>query len=347
MKIGIPKEIKTSESRVALKPSDCAQLVRVGHHVVIEESCGVLSGYSDEEYNAVGCQVVDSKTELYQQAELIVKVKEPQPLEYDLLTEKHTLFCYLHLAAEPEVQSALIASKTTAIAFEEVTDNHGGLPLLRPMSMVAGKLAAQYASIYLHSHYAGRGVLVDSLEGADKARVTVLGYGVVGRAAAEHLFAMGAELTIVDRNKQVLADAKRLHAEVTTLNVVSDDIERAVCNSDIVIGAVLVPGARAPIVVKKETVANMLAGSVIVDIAVDQGGCIETTSPTTHEHPTYILHGVTHLCVPNMPAAVPRTATQLISSAILPTVTSIADGLWRSNKNIMAGLCIENGLAIK
>jgi len=343
MKIGIPKEIKTSESRVALIPAACSDLVELGHEVISQTGCGLLSGYPDKEYTDVGCRLVDSIQEVYEEAQLIIKVKEPQPEEYALIKKHHTLFCYLHLAAEPELTEVLKSSGAIAIAFEEVTDEHGNLPLLRPMSMIAGKLSAQYASVYLHSHYSGRGVLMDSIASAEQAKVTVLGYGVSGSAAAEHFANMGAALTIVDKNQEKLSLAKKLSNDVTTLNPVSDDIEAAIINSDVVIGAVLVSGARAPIVVKEQWVKNMCKGAVIIDIAVDQGGCIATTKPTTYEEPIFIHHDVIHFGVQNMPAAVPRTASQLLSNAILPAVKTLAENNWRDDKDIFAGLAIENG----
>ncbi len=347
MKIGIPKEIKNSESRVALLPSACSQLIELGHEVLIEAGSGLLSGYNDNEYKAVGCHIVESIEALYQHATLIVKVKEPQQEEYKLLNKHHTLFCYLHLAAEPQLQQALKQSHATAIAFEEVVDDQGNLPLLKPMSIIAGKLAAQYACVYLHSHQGGRGVLVDNVGEADKAKVTVLGYGVSGHAAAEHFANMGAALTVIDKDPAKLDEAIKLGPDVSALNAMTDNIEHAVCESDIIVGAVLIPGARAPVVVKKEWVANMPKGAVIVDIAVDQGGCIETTKPTTYENPIYSQYGVIHFGVQNMPAAVPRTASQLISNAISPAVTLIASGVWESDANIKAGLCVQDGRMIK
>ena len=346
MKIGIPKEIKTSESRVALVPAACLELVQCGHEVIGQTGCGLLSGYPDKEYTDAGCRMVDFIQEVYAEAQLIIKVKEPQPEEYPLIKKHHSLFCYLHLAAEPELTEVLKNSGAIAIAFEEVTDAHGNLPLLKPMSMIAGKLSAQYASVYLHSHYSGRGVLMDSIANAEQAKVTVLGYGVSGTAAAEHFANMGAALTIVDKNQEKLSLAKQLSNNVTTLNAISDDIETAIINSDVVIGAVLVSGARAPIVVQEDWVKNMHKGAVIIDIAVDQGGCIATTKPTTYEEPTFILHDVVHFGVQNMPAAVPRTASQLLSNAILPAVKILAENKWRDDENIFAGLVVENGVLV-
>ncbi len=343
MVIGVPKEIKTSESRVALVPADCVTLVKRAHQVVVEASCGLLSGYSDQEYTDAGCCIVQSIEDVYQQADLIVKVKEPQPREYPLIKKHHTLFCYLHLAADSNLVTALQQSGAVAIAFEEVTDEQGNLPLLRPMSIIAGKLAAQYASIYLHSHHSGRGVLVDSIQNADPAKVAVLGYGVAGSAATEHFRNMGAAITVVDNNNEKLSQASTLGNDVNTLNIMDDNIEPEITQADIVIGAVLVSGTRAPIVLNEEVVKKMNKGAVIIDIAVDQGGCVATTRPTTYKNPTFVRHGIVHFGVQNMPAAVPRTASQLLSNAILSSVISIADNQWREDEHISAGLCIAGG----
>lgn len=343
MIIGVPKEIKTAESRVALVPVDCSRLVRLGHQVIVEASCGHLSGYSDQEYYDAGCSIVQSIEDVYQQAELIVKVKEPQQYEYPLIKKHHTLFCYLHLAAESNLVTALQQSGAVAIAFEEVTDEHGNLPLLRPMSIIAGKLAAQYASVYLHSHHSGRGILIDSIENADPAKVVVLGYGVAGSAAAEHFRNMGAAITIVDKNNEKLSQASTLGDELNVLNIKDDNVEPVLTQADVVIGAVLVSGTRAPIVLREEAVKQMHKGAVIIDIAVDQGGCVATTRPTTYKNPTFIKHGIVHFGVQNMPAAVPRTASQLLSNAILSSVISIADNQWRDDESISAGLCIDSG----
>lgn len=343
MKIGIPKEIKVSESRVALLPKACAELTAEGHKVFFEKGCGELSGYDDQEYIHSGCTIIDSQEALYETAELIVKVKEPQVEEYSFLNKDHTLFCFLHLAANPNLTKILTASQVTAIAFEEVTDDEGNLPLLKPMSIIAGKLAAQYASIYLHSNYGGRGILVDSIDSADKPNITILGYGVSGSAAAEHFMGIGSSVTIVDKNEDKLYQARQLSENVATLLPTASNYTSTICTSEVLIGAVLVPGMRAPVVVKSDWVKKMPKGAVIVDIAVDQGGCIETTRPTTYEDPIYTEYGVTHFAVQNIPAAVPRTASQLISNSILPHVKSIAADSWRLNTHIVAGLCIEQG----
>ena len=343
MIIGVPKEIKVAECRVALLPSACAELLHAGHEVIVQHEAGVLSGYSNEEYSKVGCTILKSIEEIYDNADLIVKVKEPQVEEFSLLQSRHLLFCFLHLAAEPEVEQALIKSNCTAIAFEGVTDSEGGLPLLKPMSVIAGKLAVQYASVYLHRNYGGRGILIDGLDSVAGANATVLGFGSAGKAATIYLQRLGAKVTLIDKVKHKLERAAALGSNITAVESNADNIERAVCESDFVIGAVLIPGARAPVIVKKDWVAKMPAGAVIIDIAVDQGGCIETTKPTTYKDPTYIWEGVIHFAVQNMPAAVPRTASQALSYSILPVVAKIADGTWTSDSNISAGLIIRQG----
>lgn len=343
MIIGVPKELKVAESRVALIPEACAQLVHSGHKVLVQQNAGSLSGFSDAEYENAGCSICKSIEEVYNSTTLIVKVKEPQAEEYSLVQKQHILFCYLHLAADSSLEKALIDSNAIAIAFEGITDSSGALPLLQPMSIIAGKLAAQYACVLLHKNNGGRGILIDGMAATEGATVTVLGYGSAGEAATEYLMRVGALVTVIDRVEEKLKQADNLSKNISTLISSPENIERTVCNSDVVIGAVLVPGARAPVIVKKEWVANMRKGSVIVDIAVDQGGCIETTKPTTYEEPTYITDGVVHFAVQNIPAAVPRTASQVLSHAILPAVSKIADNSWETDGNIVAGLSVDNG----
>lgn len=343
MIIGVPKEVKVAESRVALLPFACAQLVASGHEVMVQRDVGVLSGYSNEEYIKAGCTIKNTIADIYESAKLIVKVKEPQVEEFDLIQNKHILFGYLHLAAAGDLEQVLLASKATAIAFEGVTDSAGGFPLLKPMSIIAGKLAAQYASVLLHKINGGRGILIDSMDSVDGAVVTVLGFGSAGEAAATYLARLGANITVIDKIKDKLVQAEALGENVAGVEASLENIEQAVCESDVVIGAVLVPGARAPVIVKKEWVASMPKGAVIVDIAVDQGGCIETTKATTYEEPTYITDGVVHFAVQNIPAAVPRTASQVLSQAVLPSVINIAENKWTENKHIVAGLCVQNG----
>ena len=343
MIIGIPKEIKIAESRVSLLPDACADLVSLGHEVIVEQNAGVMSGYDDQEYINAGCVIKSNINAIYQNANLIVKVKEPQSAEFPLLNDRHIIFSYLHLAAENLLVKTLIESEVTAIAFEGVTDDVGSLPLLRPMSLIAGTLAGQYASILLHQNNGGRGMLVGGIENVNGASVTILGYGSVGSAAAKYFVEVGANITVIDKSPNKLELANKLGTNVTTLISSPESIEQTISNSDVVIGAVLIPGARAPVIVKRAWVSNMPTGAVIVDIAVDQGGCIETTKPTTYDDPTYIEEGVVHFAVKNIPAAVPRTASQALSQAILPVVKKIADGTWQNDKNILAGLSVQNG----
>lgn len=343
MVIGVPKEIKIAESRVALLPSACAELIALGHEVIVQRNAGIMSGYSNEEYIKAGCVIKDTIADVYKSAKLIVKVKEPQVEEFDLIHSQHVLFCYLHLAAADKLEQVLVDSKATAIAFEGVTDSAGGLPLLKPMSVIAGKLAAQYASVLLHKHNGGRGILIDGMDSVEGAIVTVLGFGSAGKSAVTYLERLGAKITVIDKKEDKLAQAEGLGEYVIGVEASVENIERAVCASDVVIGAVLVPGKRAPVIVKKEWVANMPRGAVIIDIAVDQGGCIETTKATTYDEPTYITEGVVHFAVQNIPAAVPRTASQVLSHAVLPTVITIADNKWTDDDHIVAGLCVQNG----
>ncbi len=346
MKIGLPKEIKTSESRVALLPSACVMLSNLGNTIYIEQDCGQLSGYSNKEYEDAGCIVLPTAKDLYANADLIVKVKEPQLEEYSFLDQHHILFSYLHLAANDRLIDVLTQSGLSAIAFEEVTDNEGNFPLLKPMSIIAGKLAAQYASVLLHRHNGGRGVLIDSINDVEGANVTVLGMGVAGRAAVEHFMGVGCGVTIIDKDPVKLQQAKKLDEKIQVFKSTPENIYNTIIHSDAVIGAVLIPGARAPIVVKRDWVKDMPSGAVIVDIAIDQGGCIENIKPTTYENPTYIDNDVLHFAVQNIPAAVPRTASQALSNAILRTVTLIAADIWRIELNIMAGLCVDKGVML-
>lgn len=346
MNIGLPKEVKIAESRVALLPNACHELKMLGHEIFVQQDAGLASGFSDAEYVQAGCMIVHAIDDVYGYAELIIKVKEPQAEEFPLFKPHHILFCYLHLAAGPALADALIQAKLTAIAFEDVSDENGNLPLLRPMSLIAGKLAAQYASVYLHKNSQGRGILIGGMEGVAGANVTVLGFGVAGRAAAEQLALTGANVTVIDKSEQKLSQASELAGQVHALSSTTENIEKAVVSADVLIGAVLVPGKRAPIIVKRAWVAKMPAGAVIVDIAIDQGGCIETSKPTSYHQPTYIEENVLHFAVQNIPAAVPRTASQALSQAIMPMVKKIADKTWRDDPYIMNGLSIDRGKVI-
>lgn len=344
MRIGIPRELKPMEGRVGLIPAACAGLVREGHTVMVEAGAGVKSGYSDDDYRAVGVEVVDVE-KLYEQAEMIVKVKEPIAEDLKHLRKEHLLFCYLHLAAEPKLTEELKRIGLTAVAFETVEVN-GKLPLLAPMSDIAGRLSAQWAITLLHAPHGGKGVLLGGIPAARRGKVVILGAGVSGGAAATIMAGVGAEVTVFDLDMDKLEKMRALGANVTGLYPHVKDVADAVAQADVVIGAVLVPGAKAPVLVSADMVRRMSPGSVVVDIAIDQGGCIETSKPTTWDNPTYTWEGITHFTVTHMPGAVPRTASQALSAAIARYVSKLASGNWRDDKGLMGGLNVENGRVV-
>ena len=326
MRIGVPKEIKNEEHRVGLTPDSAAELVDRGHDVFIERRAGHGAGFDDEEYSTRGASVLDRADEVFNTAELIVKVKEPLAAERALLRRDHTLFTYLHLAPDPDQAGDLLASGTTAIAYESVTNRNGRLPLLAPMSQVAGRLAIQAGARCLEASAGGRGVLLGGVPGVAAAPVTVIGGGVVGTNAVEMALGLGADVTVLDRDAGVLESlAARFGPALRTLYSSPSRLAQAVYTADLVIGAVLVPGARAPRLITNQMVKVMRPGTVIVDVAIDQGGCAETSRPTTHADPTYIVHDVVHYCVANMPGAVPRTSTQALNNATFPYVLKLAD----------------------
>lgn len=343
MRIGVPRELKPLEGRVGLTPAACVELVRGGHEVFVETGAGERSGYSDQHYRDVGVTVLPSAREVYARAELIVKVKEPIEPDLEHLRREHLLFCYLHLAALPELARRLCDIGLTAIAFETVEDRAGRLPLLAPMSDIAGRLAMQVATTLLHQPQGGKGILLGGVPAARRGRVVILGGGVAGRSSAVVAAGLGADVVVFDKDRDKLAQVREIGSNVTTLYPHVSDVADCVSRADIVVGAVLVTGARAPHVVSEEMVRAMQPGSVIVDISVDQGGCIETTRPTTWDAPTYVVHGVTHFTVTNMPGAVPRTASQALSAAIAPYVSRIADGEWREDEGLVKGINIERG----
>jgi alanine dehydrogenase len=342
MRIGIPREIKPLEGRVALLPSACAELVRHGHQVLVERGAGRLSGYGDEDFARAGAALVESAEGLYAEAELIVKVKEPLGPELDRLRADHLLFCFLHLAANRELGARLRAIGLTAVAFETVQVD-GRLPLLAPMSEVAGRIATQVGMHLLHQPQGGAGVLLGGLAGTPRGRVVVIGAGTAGGAAAALAARIGADVTVFDRNPEVLHRMRALGDNVTALYASHQDMETAVSGADLLVGAVLVAGRRAPRVVSREMVARMRDGSVIVDISVDQGGCVETTRPTTYEDPVYREQGVLHFTVTNMPGAVPRSATQVLSANLIPYVLRIAEPDWERDKALAAGINVRAG----
>ncbi len=342
MRVGVPKEIKTLEGRVALVPDACSTLVAAGHEVFVQADAGTASGFGDLDFTAAGATIVPDAAALYGRAELVVKVKEPLPAELPLLRRDHLLFCYLHLAAGRELAAALCAIGLTAVAFETVQEPTG-LPLLAPMSDIAGRLAVQIGANLLHRPQGGRGLLLGGLPGAPRGRVVVLGAGHAGGNAATLAAALGAEVTVFERTAARQKEMHALGGNVTVLYPFPHAIDRAVREADLLIGAVLVPGAAAPHLVSAVQVAAMAPGSVIVDISVDQGGCIETTRPTSYAAPTYVVSGVTHFGVTNMPGAVPRTASQALAAALIPYVLRLAAGDWRGHPALAAGINVEAG----
>jgi alanine dehydrogenase len=326
MIIGIPKEIKTAENRIAVPPHGVSEIVRHGHTVYVEDNAGMGSGFTNDEYIAAGATILSSAAEVWNNSEMVVKVKEPQPAEYDFMRSDLILFTYLHLAAEEKLTHAMMDTGVTGIAYETVEDRHGRLPLLEPMSEVAGRMAAQAAAHYLEKHEGGRGVLMGGVPGTPPANVVVIGGGTVGTNAAKIALGMGAHVTILDLSLDRLRYLDEvLHGNLTTLYSNRYNIHEAVRTADAVIGAVLIAGARAPKLITRDMLPTMLPGSVIVDVAVDQGGCVETTHATTHENPTYVIDGVVHYGVANMPGAVPRTSSLALSNATLPYVLKLAD----------------------
>lgn len=340
MKIGVPKEIKIHEYRVGLTPGSVGELTRAGHELTVETGAGLGIGCHDDEYRHAGATVLPSARAVFESADCIVKVKEPQLAECALLRPGQILFTYLHLAADRPQAEALIASRAHAIAYETVTARDGSLPLLTPMSEVAGRMSAQVGASLLQKAAGGSGILMGGVPGTLPAKVLVIGGGVSGAAAAEIALGMRAAVTIVDKSLPRLRDLDaRFGGAVRTLVSTAEAIEREVAASDLVIGAVLVPGAAAPKLVTEKMVASMRPGSVLVDIAIDQGGCFETSRPTTHAEPTYIRHGVIHYCVTNMPGAVPRTSTFALNAATLPYLKMLAD------RGLEAALAADAGFA--
>jgi alanine dehydrogenase len=324
MRIGVPKEQKAQEYRVGLTPSAVRQLTERGHQVVVEEGAGQGSGYLDDEYRQAGASLLSGAEEVYAQAALIVKVKEPQPGEIDLLCAGQCLFCYLHLAPDIALCDDLLASGVTAIAYETITDDAGRLPLLKPMSEIAGRLSVQAGAHCLETAQGGRGVLLGAVAGLPPAKVLVLGGGVVGSQAIDVALGMGATVAVVEKQRQ-RRDQLAAHYNSAHLAVLAElDCEAVLPNVDMVVGAALVPGARAPQLLKRSHLPLLNAGAVLVDVAVDQGGCFESSRPTSHQQPTFIDQGIVHYCVANIPSAVSRTASLALSQATLPYVQRIA-----------------------
>jgi alanine dehydrogenase len=347
MRVGVPKEIKIHEYRVGLTPGTVREYAAAGHSVVVETNAGAGIGATDEAYRKAGAVIADTAAEIFATADMIVKVKEPQPGEWSQLRERQILFTYLHLAADLQQAKGLLASGCTAIAYETVTDAKGGLPLLAPMSEVAGRLSIEAAAFSLKSYAGGRGLLLGGVPGVVPARVVVLGGGVVGTHAARMAVGLGAEVTILDRSLPRLRELDELfEGRVRIRFSTSEAIEQEVFAADVVIGAVLIPGASAPKLVTRKMLTSMQRGSVIVDVAIDQGGCFETSHATTHADPTYVVDGIIHYCVANMPGAVPLTSSQALNNATLPFGLAIAGhGLEAvtQNPHLQVGLNVHRG----
>ncbi|MBB3191161.1 alanine dehydrogenase [Halomonas cerina] len=348
MKIAVPKEIKNHEYRVALTPSGARELVDRGHVVTVQTGAGEGAGFGDADYEAAGARLEADVAKVWSGAELILKVKEPQANEVASLSAGQTLFTYLHLAAEETLTRGLMDSGATCIAYETITDRQGGLPLLAPMSTVAGRMAVQAGAHSLEKAQGGGGVLLPGVPGVAPARVAVIGGGVVGENAARMALGLGAEVTVLDKSiprLETLDD--RYQGRMKTVFSTADVLETVVRESDLIIGAVLVPGAAAPKLITRAMLAEMKPGSVLVDVAIDQGGCFETSKPTTHAEPTYVVDGVVHYCVANMPGAVARTSTQALTNATLPFVKALANKGWQQaladDPHFAAGLNVHDG----
>jgi alanine dehydrogenase len=337
--IGLPKEIKDNEYRVGLTPAGVRALTDAGHKVVVEKDAGAGSGFEDELYTRAGATILNSPDDVWAQGEMIVKVKEPIAPEYPRMREGQLLFTYLHLAPDPKQTEALLKNKVTGIAYETITDRRGTLPLLTPMSEVAGRMAIQVGATYLEKMNGGRGILLGGVPGVPAARVVIIGGGVVGTNSAKIAVGMGAHVTIIDNNMDRLRELDDIFlSKISTLASSAYMIHDAVSQADLIVGAVLVPGAAAPKLVTRSMLKDVQKGAVIVDVAVDQGGCIETTHPTTHSNPTYYVEDVLHYCVANMPGAVPRTSTFALTNATLPYALKLA------NKGFIDAIASDAGL---
>jgi len=345
MRVGVPKEIKVLENRVGLTPGSVREVVAHGHEVLVEHNAGQGIGMDDDAYRKAGAKVVPTAAEVFAAADMIVKVKEPQAVERRMLRQGQILFTYLHLAPDPEQAKDLVAGGAVCIAYETVTSDTGGLPLLAPMSEVAGRMAVQAGAYYLEKPHGGLGMLLGGVPGVDPAKVVVLGGGVVGSHACHIALGMGAEVWVLDRSVDVLrALWRQFGRPLNTVFSTHDAVENHVTSADLVIGGVLIPGASAPKLVSAALVKRMKPGSVIVDVAIDQGGCFETSRATTHADPVYVVDGVTHYCVANMPGGVPRTSTFALNNATLPFVLALADKGWK--KALADDAHLKNGLNV-
>ncbi|TCW31469.1 alanine dehydrogenase [Gulbenkiania mobilis] len=345
MLIGVPKEIKNHEYRVGLTPSGVRELVASGHRVMVQTQAGLAIGYADEQYLQAGASIASSAAEVFAQADMVVKVKEPQPTECRMLRPGQVLFTYLHLAPDPEQTKLLMESGAVAIAYETVTDDRGGLPLLAPMSEVAGRMAIQAGAHALEKAQGGRGVLLGGVPGVAPAKVIVLGGGVVGLNAARMALGLGADVTLLDKSLPRLKEIDMTFGgHIKTLMSNAANIEDMIREADLVIGAVLVPGAAAPKLVTRAMLKTMKPGAVLVDVAIDQGGCFETSRPTTHQDPIYMVDGIVHYCVANMPGGVARTSTQALNNATLPYTLELAKKGWK--QALLDNAHLRNGLNI-
>ncbi len=348
MLVGVPKEIKKMENRVGLVPASVRELVHHGHKVLVEHNAGAGVGIGDAAYKKAGAAIAGNAAEVFKKAEMIVKVKEPQPQEIQMLRKGHVLFTYLHLAADKEQTLGLMKSKSVAIAYETVTDDRGGLPLLAPMSEVAGRMAVQVGAHCLEKAQGGSGVLLGGVPGVPAAKVVIIGGGVVGTNAARMAMGLEAAVTVIDKSLgRLYALDLQFGAKLNTRYSTVDAIEEQVTGADLVIGAVLVPGAAAPKLVTRKMIKRMRPGSVLVDVAIDQGGCFETSRATTHDDPTYVVDGVVHYCVANMPGGVARTSAFALNNATLPFVMALADKGWKKalgdDPHLRRGLNICDG----
>ncbi|ALG74170.1 alanine dehydrogenase [Azospirillum thiophilum] len=347
-RIGVPKEIKNHEYRVGLTPASVRELAADGHALLVQSGAGAEIGFSDEAYRAAGARIAGSAEELFAEADLIVKVKEPQPAECRRLRPDQVLFTYLHLAPDPEQTRLLMDSGCTAIAYETVTDQTGRLPLLAPMSEIAGRMAIQVGAVALQKSNGGSGILLGGVPGVLPGKVLVIGGGVVGANAARMAMGLGADVTIADRSVPRLSQLDDLFGPLLkTAYASADALDRLVADADLVVGAVLVPGAAAPKLVRRDQLSGMRRGSVLVDVAIDQGGCFETSHATTHSDPTYVVDGIVHYCVANMPGAVARSSTEALNHSTLPFVQALAGKGWRralaEDPHLLAGLNVQAG----
>lgn len=351
--IGIPKEVKNGEGRVVLIPDDVRSLTATHNlTVLVENNAGVISGFTDEDYIKAGAKVVGVE-ELYNQATLIVKVKEPQPEDLQYMDSRHTVFSYLHLAPTPELVKALLAQKITSVALEHVELN-GKYPLLNPMSEIAGKIAIQTATYYLYTSNQGRGILLGGVGGTPKGNVTILGAGCAGRSSALLAANMGAHVTVFDKNPEALRLVETLHQNIESRFISSTALEEVLPTTDVLIGAILIPGLNAPKIVTESMVKTMPKGSVIVDISADQGGCVETIKPTTHTNPSYVKHGVIHMGIQNLPGAVPRTSSTVLSGTVMQYVAELAvtdlngeSVLTSYTEMFLSSMCTKDGVLLR